>query len=94
MEEFFMLLLFGGRLEVRKICYLFINGKWLMFENFELKYKIEELNVVGISVNVMVIVDDIDFYLDIDRLLINVKDIVFDFYRVYMVEENNEYVII
>lgn len=94
MKELFTSPLSGSRPEARKIGYLFTNGKWPSSENSELKHKIEELNTAGISVNVMVTVDDTDSYSDIERSLTNAKEIAFDPYRVYMVEENNEYVII
>lgn len=94
MEEFFTSPSSGGRPEARKICYLFTNGKWPTSENSELKHKIEELNAAGISVNVMVTVDDTDSYSDTDMSLTNAKEIAFDPYRVYIVEENNDYVII
>lgn len=94
MEELFTSPSSGSRPEARKIGYLFTNGKWPSSENSELKHKIEELNTAGISVNVMVTVDDTDSYSDIERSLTNGKEIAFDPYRVYMVEGNNEYVII
>lgn len=94
MKELFTSPSSGSRPEARKIGYLFSNGKWPSSENSELKHKIEELNTAGISVNVMVTVDDTDSYSDIERSLTNAKEIAFDPYRVYMVEENNEYVII
>lgn len=94
MEELFTSPSSGGRPEARKICYLFTNGKWPTSENSELKHKIEELNTAGISVNLMVTVDDTDSYSDTDMSLTNAKEIAFDPYRVYIVEENNDYVII
>ncbi|XP_078336148.1 matrilin-1-like isoform X2 [Crassostrea virginica] len=84
----------GSRQGARKICYFFTNGKWPSSENSALKQKVNELHDVGISVNVMVSIKDGDSYSEIESALRNAKEISFDPYRVYLIEDDDSSIVV